>query len=103
MTNPRNFTEGLTLKTNYQPRPLVNYYELTEKQQAQVRSEYDYMENPEDDFTGFIYHGEVYTLDQFMRTDDSYWHAVMNFTIWSGLLIHIDDTGESVVVAYYYC
>lgn len=45
--------------------PLVHWWDLSEKEQA----DFDYLDNPEDNFTGFRYKGNVYGLDEFMRID----------------------------------
>ncbi len=90
---------ALTVKCNNQYRELISWCELTAKEQQ----EYD----NDDGCTFFRYKGEAYSLSDFPRLDSTLvefreWDAVLNLTVWSGILIKLSDCGDAVKVAYYY-
>ena len=81
---------------------LINGFELTDKE----KSNFDYMDNIEDDFTGFRYRGNVYSLGDFMRMENN--NPFKNFangyhsdSYFSGILVKLDNSGESVKVYRY--
>ena len=93
------------IRTNNQPRELLSQFDLTEKEKA----EFDYMDDPENEagIEFFRYKGQIYTLGDFMRLDKNNpfpgdWHGYKGDSFFSGLLIRLDDTGESVVVGQYF-
>lgn len=103
---------SLTIKTNNVPRPILNAWDLTEKEKA----EFDYIEFGEDCFNQFFrYKGEVYDLGEFVRieeyakrsnpwthtTDDKdllKWQGIQTDTYFSGIVIKYTDDYESVIV-----
>jgi len=91
----------ITIKGNGHWRELIDGYDLTEVELA----EFDYMDNPLDDFRGFRYKGDVYSLDQVMRYNKTIngklYHGIYNFGFFSGLLINLDNGGDAVQVYYY--
>lgn len=98
----------MKVRTNNIPRPVLSYWELTEKQQALVRDEFDWMvdEGESWDDCGyqfFIYKNDIYTLANFMRTDNwSGWHGYQHFTYDSGLVVKFpDDDYEQIIVGRY--
>ena len=83
--------------TNNQPRDLISWYDLTEKEQA----DFDYIEDGE--FSGFRYKGQVYDLGEFMRCPDSVndfsdWNGISYDTFFSGVLVKYTNDFESVIV-----
>lgn len=87
----------MRIVTNNQPRPIISWYELTEKE----KQEFDYLEQ---DNTGtfFRYKGETYALCDFMRTDNlGDWEGVYWFTAFSGLVVKLTNSGY-VIVGYIY-
>lgn len=91
----------MQIKTNNQPRNLVSWYDLTEKEQA----DFDYIEDGQ--FNGFRYKGQVYDLGEFMHCTQSVngfadWHGISSETFFSGVLVKMLDDGDSVVVGRYF-
>jgi hypothetical protein len=95
---------GLTITTNNQPRDIVYWFELTDKEQ----SEFDYLDTADRQDSGafFRYRGGIYDLNGFMRTagmpDFKGWHGYASDSAFSGILVKIVDRGERVIVASYY-
>lgn len=93
------------IRTNNQARPLLSWYELTDKEKA----EFDYIENPEEE-TGldfFRFKGRIYTLSDFMRIDQQStafpgWHGYKGDGFFSGMLVKLSDDGEAVIVGQYF-
>lgn len=99
-------TKTPEIRTNRQPRELISWSDLTDKE----RAEFDYIEYPEQ-YTGmefFRYKGRAYYLGDFMHLDKKstlfgeYWHGYSSSTAFSGTLVHLDDTDESVIVGQYF-
>lgn len=92
----------LTIKCNYIPRPILSGCELPVELWL---SEFDYYDTREEfeSSSYFKYKGQYYDLSDIMRVDHiEGWNGIVNYTYFSGILIRLDDTGESVIVAYYY-
>ena len=101
--------------TNHHRRPLLSYWELSDKEQAQAESNYGGLLELEEE-TYFTYRGYVYTLSDFMRfnyggSPTPAWakgyYAYMSDSFFSGVMIqHVnDDTSDwedCVVVATFY-
>jgi hypothetical protein len=93
------------IRTNNQPRELLSWFDLTEKEKAEFDWYSDFTETSAP-IEFFRYKGNVYTLGDFMRLDKNSpfpgdWHGYKGDSFFSGLLIRLDDTGESVVVGQY--
>lgn len=99
---------SVTIKTNNQFREILNFSELSEKDQEIARKEFDYMDNVEDEFTGFKYKDQLYSFDTFMienfPEDSPFygWDSAFGFGYWNGILIKFSDCGDMVKVAYFY-
>jgi hypothetical protein len=83
--------------------PLVYWYELSNEEQK----DFDYINNPEDNFTGFRYKGNVRSLDEFMREDKNSpfygkFDGHSNDTFFSGVGIKFTDDSDSIKVYTYY-
>ena len=93
----------MKIVTNNQPRPLIDFCELTPVE----RKEFDYMDDDAaaDDAEFFRYKGLVYTTQDFMRVEDkegplAAWHGICGESYWSGKVIrHVYD---GIVVGAYY-
>ena len=86
----------LTIKTNNQARPLLDYNDLTTAE----RSEFNY------DIRGaefFRYKGNVYDFSDAMKTGVEGWDGIYNESAFSGVLIrlHEYDTDLIYVGRYY--
>lgn len=117
-------TEQIEVHTNNVPRDLVYFSDLTEKQQAQVGKDYDYLFENDCDWIEseefVIYKGEVYPLSEFIRVhgnpDMRYipewlkeWDAYNSFGYVGGLVIKFarmdynpnEPDYERVIVGWY--
>lgn len=90
------------IKSNNQFRFLLDWYELSLKEQA----EFDW-EGVENDMY-FRYRGQVYSLASFMRIDSNSplhclnWHGSHGDSYFSGILIRLSDCNDAVVVGRYF-
>ena len=102
------------IRTNNCPRPLLSWYELTVKEQAQ----FDYIETPEDDgMNRFVrYLGNVLDTQDMMSvraerraTDSDFinplaaWDGYESDSFFSGTLLKFCDNFERVIMARYTC
>ena len=84
----------LTIVSNYQPRPLLYWWELTSKEQ----SEFDWIkDNEHDQFEFFRYKGNVHCMADYMRIDG---HNDDDFSAWDGY--HGDSYFSGTLVKYPY-
>lgn len=117
-------TEKIKIFGNCHNKPILSGFELDNKWDKILLSDYDYLDNSEsndqneilesikENFSGFIYKNQLYALDQFMNLHNSiysqnenltkYFDGYLNFTYFSGLLIKLDNIGEFLQVFYYY-
>ena len=97
MNKPYRTYDNVRIYGNNHNISLVYGWELTEKEAA----EFDYLDNISE-FTGFRYRGNVYSLDEFMRVEKNApdwmkeFHGYHSDSFFSGILIKLDDTNESV-------
>jgi hypothetical protein len=87
--------------TNNQPRNVLDWNELTEKEKEEYRGEL----NP-DEVTFARYKGQIYWLDgEFMvMTDMTHypnWHGVYQDTYFSGILMKFVDDDHVIMGRYY--
>jgi hypothetical protein len=82
-------TERLQIISNYQPRDIIYWRDLTEDERAW----YDHVNEP-DDWQGFRYRGAVYDLADFARLPD----GVETRAGWQGY--YCDSAWSAVVIAY---
>jgi len=76
---------------------LIYGYQLSDKE----KSQFDYMGNIEDDFIGFRYHGNIYSLGDFMRTENNdpfvgFADGYHGDSYFSGILVKLNEENESV-------
>jgi hypothetical protein len=100
----------MTIKTNYQPREILYWYDLTVKEQK----EFDYIsEERQSEATFFRYQGSVYDLGEFMRIEGAAssnvqfremakWDGYVSDSYFSGVLVKYTEDFEQVVIATYY-
>lgn len=101
---------ALTIRTNNVPRDLLNYFELSTAQQAEVRDRYhgcvtsDEAELDEwlDGQRFFVYKNYAYCLADFLRIQQDGWDGGAHDTAFSGTLVKMVQNGERVVVAQYF-
>ena len=100
----------MKIYSNYQPRPLLDWSELTPEQQ----SEYDYLLDNDGISTMFFkYKGDIYCLDDFSWVSLSsltqqgkpripnFWDGYMSDTFFSGVLIKYHHDEEIIVGRYF--
>jgi len=89
----------LTIRTNGQYRPTLNWYDLLPKEQE----EYAYLE--EEDGSFFRYRGWTYFLGDFMRVDNNApftgWDGYHSDSFFSGVLVKYSKCNDAVKVATY--
>ena len=97
--------DSITVRTNNVPRDLIDWNDLTEKEQA----EFDYIEEPEYANQRFFrYRGNTYDINEFesVRGDRRAlrgWHGFSADSYFSGILVKLVDDNERVIVGNYYC
>lgn len=89
--------DGIEIYGNGHDVPLIYGWDLTEKE----KEEFDYLDNIEEDFTGFRYKGWTYDLNDFMRTEKNspffgIFDGIHSDTFFSGVGIKISNGGESI-------
>lgn len=86
--------------TNNQPRPLLDWNNLTEKEQA----EFDWLgpnERVAMDF--FRYKGQVYCLNEFERDASNGWDGFYGHTFFSGVFVkRIQGNNDEIIVGSFY-
>ena len=89
----------LTIITNRQPRQLLDWFDLSPAEQA----DFDYITDESGSF--FRYRGACYDLSEMQRTGDnfgSYWDGYSSHNYFSGILVHLCQDSDFVVVGRYY-
>jgi hypothetical protein len=100
----------LTIKTNNQPRETFYLFQLNEKEQKQVRKQFDYYTEEEiQEQSFFNYKGYWYSLNDFLRIENSEelkgWDGYISDSYFSGVVVKfVDDfmSDYSVIVGRYY-
>jgi hypothetical protein len=97
---------SIAITTNFVPRDLISAFELNGTQYSKLRKEFDYMNDADFDSAMFFkYRGQVYALAEFLRTEGDLlaqgWQGICNQTYFSGLVVKIVQSCESVVVGRY--
>ena len=92
-----------TIKTNNQPRDLLSVWDFDIHDQFQIRKDFDWLEDLENDSCFFKYRGTIHHLRDFLRCNaDAFddWHGVSADTYFSGTLIKVLDDGQIIVGSY---
>jgi len=93
----------MKIKSNYQPRDLLYWNELTEKEKAEFNF------SGKETSSYFRYKGNVYCLGDIMRIGESspfpeYWEGYLSESFFSGILIRFCDKdygSEGIIVGTY--
>lgn len=93
----KHHIDGLKLKRRV-TTPLLYWEDLTKSEQKEI----DYYAEDEGGLNFFRFKGQVYDLCQIGRFDHTYWHGSDMHSAWSGILVHVCSSSDSVVVASYY-
>jgi hypothetical protein len=97
---------GITIKTDSKPRDLFSLAEFSPELQPQIREDFDFLDDIENDSCFFSYRGALHHLSEFAPVNADLqspfygWHAVEADTHWSGTLVKILDSGRIVVGRY---
>ena len=102
----------MTLCVSNHKYDILSFCELTEKQQAESRREFDWVEDIENSYGFFIYKKSLYNLGSFMRHNDVltdartgkkfHAHGIASWSAFNGLAVEFVDRDSAVKVAYYY-
>ena len=93
---------SVAIKCNYKPRQIKYGYEMPER----FKSDFDYIEPEEFDLHNFVeYKGQWHDLNEFIRLENGfngnkYWHGSVALSAFNGVLIHICEDTDYVVMAY---
>lgn len=98
----------MQIKTNNQARPLLSFYELSRVHQDEVINERGALEC--DDWKGFVFKGQLYNLDDFMRFSDESeerkmgWDGGMAQSAFHAVVVKLDSSDlDSVIVGQMFC
>jgi hypothetical protein len=97
---------SISVTTNNVPRDLISAFELSAVQYAELRKEFDYMNDADFDSAMFFkYRKQVYSLAEFLRTEGDLlsrgWQGICSETAYSGVLVKIVESCRYVVVGRY--
>lgn len=96
----------MRIVTNNKPRPILNWWELSEKQQAFVKKEHDWLFEDDQRYDGACYipfKGWIYLLSEFMTVEGiKGWDGVTPDTYFSGTVIKIMPDNENCIMGAYY-
>lgn len=96
MSNTCTKVEGLKLKRRV-TTPRLYWEDLLPREQREL----DYYQE-DGGLNFFRFKGQVYDLCQIGRFSHTYWHGSDMHSAWSGILVHICNGSDNVVVASYY-
>ena len=102
LKKPYKVIDNCSIYGNNHWKPLAYGWELSESE----LSKFDYLDNPQDDFTGFRYNGNLYDLGEFMRIDKNnpfygFADGYHGDSYFSGILVKFDESREAVKVYTY--
>lgn len=98
----KKLSDGTVVKTNLQPRPVIDWTELTEAE----KKELDHVDtdDKQDCFNGFRFKGQVWDFEEFLRTEHdgplskAGWVGIAGQSAFHGVVLHISQDMETVVV-----
>lgn len=102
---------AVTIKTNRVPRDVVNFWEFSAKEQAELINEYSGTGNPKEfceEAMWCRFKGQILCISEFMRiqhnpdSDFSEWDGYDSDSFFSGHVCRFVDNGERVVIGTYY-
>lgn len=90
----------MTITTNHHWRPILDWYELTTKEQKELEDSYDSVQ--ESSF--FRYRGQVYDLSEFETTSSSKeFDGMKSGSFFSAIAIKVADSCDAVKVLTIIC
>ena len=100
----------ITIKTNNVPRDTFYIWQLTDKEQKQIKEKFDYYTEEElEEQSFFKYQGYWYSLSEFLRVENDGtfrgWHGYHSDSYFSGLLVKLagEFMGEPKIICGRYC
>lgn len=105
----------MRIKTNNKPRPILSYWELSNKQKNIVDKEYQGLDDIENH--SFIFYKDFpYLLSDFTRVNNNIWcnmpnnsqivtggwHGYLSETFFSAILIKVCADNETCIIGVYY-
>lgn len=96
----------MQIVTNNKPRPVLSWWELSERQRAFVKKEHDWLFEKDDqryeDERYIPFKGWVYLLSEFMIIEGiKDWEATAPDSAFSGVLIKIVGCNNCIIGRYY--
>ena len=97
--------------TNHHWRPLLSWFELSEKQRAWVKREHDWLEDCElssfEDETYLPYRDWIYCLSDFERPGNNPptwldWDGYLSDSFFSGIMIRLSEDCDAYQIATFY-
>lgn len=104
LSKPLYTIDNVNIYGNNHNVPLVYWYELSDKE----KENFDYIDNPDENFTGFRYKGNVYGLDEFMRVESYAPDWMKKFdgykgdSFFSGILVKYNEEDNDFIKVYTY-
>lgn len=99
----------MQIKTNNVPRDLLTWFDLTKEQQDYLDL-VGWAEESAEDWKGFVFKGQVYSLDDFTILADGSeekaagWDGAMAQSAFHAILVKLADTDfDSVIVGQQFC
>jgi hypothetical protein len=94
----------LEIRTNNVPRDIIDWWELTKEERAELDWIEFMNENQTNEF--FRYKGHAYALSEFMQCRKTCglqeWDGYLSDTYFSGTLVRYCNHGEQVIVGQYF-
>jgi hypothetical protein len=92
----------MSIKTSNQPRELLYFSDFSEKDQARIRQDYDWMDTQDIEFNhGFFrYRGNIYHLQDFVRYSGDYWDGRLGLNYFAAVLIKLTSDCDHVIVGF---
>lgn len=92
----------MSIKTNNQPRQLLYLSDFSERDQAKIRQDYDWMDKDDIEFNyGFFkYRGTIFHLQDFQRYSDNSWDGCYGLNYFASILIKLTDDYDHIIVGF---
>ena len=90
----------MKITTNNQPRDLLTLWDFSDKEQAQIRSDFDWLDDIESDSGFFRYKGLIYHISEYLKDacTPPGWDAAQADSWSSGTLVRLSEDCETVTV-----
>jgi hypothetical protein len=92
----------MSIKTNNQPRELLYLSDFSDKDQAKIRRDYDWMEEYDLEFNyGFFkYRGMIFHLQDFSIYNGDFWDGCHGLNYFAAVLIKLTDDCDHIVLGF---